>query len=417
MRTSQYFFKTQKNVPKGTQSASHQLLLKGGFVYQTASGSFSLLPLGFRVFSKIKEIIREELNRVGCQEILMPVVQPVRLWKESGRYKTAGPELVKFKGREDEFVLAMTHEEVVTDIVRKMVKYADDLPFILNQIQTKFRDEPRPRGGLLRLREFVMQDAYSFDRDKKGLDESYEKIIQAYEKIFKRLGLDAIRVAAASGIMGGADSEEFMVLSDAGEDKIVCCTHCGYKANFEVAGRRKTCPECSHPVHINQAIELGHTFKLQSRYSERMKAFFIDKDGKEQPILMGCYGIGLERLMATVVEVRHDENGIIWPKSIAPFSVYLTDILTKGENKKVTERVYNKLMTADIEVLYEDREKSPGFKFAEADLIGCPLRLIISKRSLGKNCIELKERQANKTELIKLEKIVELVKGKLKASS
>uniref|UniRef100_A0A7V3J8X9 Proline--tRNA ligase n=1 Tax=candidate division CPR3 bacterium TaxID=2268181 RepID=A0A7V3J8X9_UNCC3 len=415
MRTSQYFFKTQKNVPKGTQLASHQLLLKGGFVYQTASGSFSLLPLGFRVFSKIKEIIREELNKAGCQEILMPVVQPARLWKESGRYETAGPELVKFKGREDEFVLAMTHEEVVTDIVRKMVKYADDLPFILNQIQTKFRDEPRPRGGLLRLKEFVMQDAYSFDKDKKGLDESYEKIIQAYKKIFKRLDLDVLKVSASSGIMGGASSEEFMVLSDAGEDEVVCCVHCGYKANIEVAERKKVCPECSKSVHIQKAIELGHTFKLQSQYSERMKAFFIDKDGKEHPILMGCYGIGLERLMAAVVEIHHDENGIIWPKSIAPFSVYLTDILPKDKNKKVTEKVYNKLITADIEVLYEDREKSPGFKFAEADLIGCPLRLIISKRSLDKSCIELKERKTSKTELIKLEKITEVAKEKLKA--
>lgn len=557
MKVSEFFLKTQKETPKEAKIPSHQLLLKGGFIYQTASGSFSLLPLGFLVFKKIENIIREELNDIGCQEILMPVVHPARLWKESGRYFTTGPELLKAKGREEEFVLAMTHEETVTDLVKNIVRSWQDLPFVLNQFQTKFRDEPRPRGGLLRLREFVMQDAYSFDKDEKGLDESYKKIVSAYKKIFKRLDLPILQVQASSGIMGGKTSEEFMVLSDSGEDEIVICQKCDYKANVQcasfiaerpetkakfkelkevdtpkmttvsqvadylriepssiiksmvyrmngklilvlirgdleinqdklqstlgglvesatesdfqkhniipgfvgpielkdipiyadyslklggpyVAGANKIdthlvgvnlkdlkidkwldiatvkegdiCQKCGGKLSTVKAIELGHTFKLGTKYSEKMRAYFVDKDGKKKPILMGCYGIGLERLLAAIVETHWDENGIIWPKNVAPFSVYLMDIVTTSKDKKLVENLYKKLVEAEIKVLYDDRNKTAGYKFAEADLVGCPLRITISRRSLDKNSIEIKERDNKVPKLVKIEKTINELK-------
>jgi prolyl-tRNA synthetase len=561
MKISGLFFKTQKEIPKEAKIPSHQLLLKGGFIYQTASGSFSLLPLGFLVFQKIENIIREELKKVGCQEILMPVVQPALLWKESGRYFTTGPELLRAKGRDEEFVLAMTNEEVVTDLVKNMVRSWQDLSFILNQFQTKFRDEPRPRGGLLRLREFVMQDAYSFDKDEKGLDESYKKMVLAYQNIFKKLDLPTLKVQASSGIMGGQTSEEFMVLSDYGEDEIVICQKCDYKANIEcassIAERPKTrakfkelkevdtpkmttvsqvadylriepssviksmvyrtngklilvlirgdleinqnklqgvlagmfepatesdfkkhnivpgfvgpiglknipiyadyslklggpyvtgankidthltgvnlgdfkidkwidiatvkegdnCQKCGGKLSIKKAIELAHTFKLGTKYSESMKAYFMDKDGKRKPILMGCYGIGLERLLAAIVETHRDENGIIWPKNVAPFSAYLMDIVITSKDKKLVGHIYNRLKTNGIEVLYDDRDKTAGYKFAEADLIGCPYRLTISRRSLNKNCIEVRERGKKESKLVEIDKIVDEVKKLLR---
>lgn len=412
MRLSQFFFKTQREKPKGANLISHQLLLRGGFIHQLASGSFSLLPLGFRVFNKIKNIIRMELNKVGCQEILMPIIQPSSLWRESGRYSTVGAELLKAKGRDDEFVVAMTHEEAVTDIVRNLVHSYEDLPFILNQFQTKFRDEARPRGGLIRLREFIMQDAYSFDRDKQGLDDIYNKVSHAYEEIFKKIELPFIKVSASSGVMGGGDSEEFMVLSEFGEDEIVLCKDCDYKANIESLGGKKNCPQCgSKSLDIKKTIEVAHLFKLETEYSSKMKAYFVDKDGKKRPIWMGCYGIGLERVMASVVETYHDKNGIIWPKSIAPFAVHLVEIVNTGQEKKVAEEIYNKLLTADIEVIYDDRDKSPGFKFTEADLIGCPLRLTISRRSLEQNSIEIKERSKSKSEFVKMDDVLNKIKS------
>lgn len=554
MRISQIFIPTKRGIPKEAKITSHQLLLKGGFIAQTGAGLFSLLPLGFRVFEKIENIIREELEKVGCQEILMPVVQPARLWKESGRYFEIGPELLKFKSKDEEFVLSMTAEEVVTDILRKETKF---LPLILNQIQTKFRDEPRPRGGLLRLREFTMQDAYSFDKDEKGLDLSYGKIKEAYKNIFRRMELKTTVVSASTGIMGGKQSEEFMVLSENGEDRTVLCSKCDYASNLDcaqsipqkskviskfkkmeevktpkmktvlevaeflnidpcliiksivykvgeklilvlirgdleivenklktalgipflekateedcqkraidlgfvgpvgldgieiyadyslklgglyVVGANKpdthlvgvslrdfkvdkwldlaevkegdACQKCGGRLKILKSIELAHLFKLGTRYSESMKAYFLE-NGKKKPILMGCYGIGLERLMAAIVETHHDENGIIWPKEVAPFLVYLMGIVTLEKEKRVVEEVYNKLIKENIEVLYDDRDSTAGVKFMDADLIGCPLRLTISRRSLERGCLEIKERSTGRIRMVKLDRMIEEVK-------
>jgi len=412
VKASEFFLETQKRLSEKKGPLSHHLLLKGGFVHQLSSGLFSLLPIGFRVFHKIEGIIREELNRAGCQEVLMPVVQPMQLWEETGRSKTAGEELLKVRGRDSEYVLAMTHEEVVTDIVRKSVHYWYQLPFILNQIQTKFRDEPRPRGGLLRTREFTMQDAYSFDRTKEGLDQTYNKMVKAYQSIFERLEIPAVKIAASSGIMGGNVSEEFVVFSENGEDTVVLCEKCNYKANAETVG--KSCPKCKGVLIKKRAIELAHLFKLGTYYSEKMKAYFVEKNGTKKPILMGCYGMGLERALATIVEIHHDANGIIWPKSTAPFQVHLADLTVAEQQKKLVSEIYNKLITNGIDVLYDDRDKSAGFKLIDADLLGCPYRLIISPRSLSKRLIELKERGRKKTELLRVEKTVELVKSKIK---
>jgi len=415
MRASELLFKTTKETGPEVKLVSHRFLLRGGFILQNASGLFSLLPLGFRVFEKIEAIVRQALNRVGCQELLMPLVQPARLWQESGRYQETGEQLAKLKGEGEELVLAMTHEEMITDIARRLIKSYEDLPLLLNQIQVRFRNEPRPRGGLLRVREFTMQDAYSFDCNQEGLDQSYEKITRAYFEIFKRLNLPVFKIQASSGMMGGSRSEEFVILSDSGEDKVLICQKCHSGINFEaLTAPLKKCPQCNGKLDFSRAIELAHTFQLGTKYSARMGAYFTDQDGKRKPILMGCYGIGLERLMAAIVEVHHDQLGIIWPANIAPFDVYLIDISTSLQGQKVVQDMSNKIKTAGIELLYDDRDKSPGSKFADADLLGIPLRLTISKRSLSKNCIGLKSRTSPKEKLVKLEQVVSEIQKALK---
>lgn len=413
MKYSQSFLKTTKQVPKDAEAISHKLLLRGSYIHPLGAGFYSLLPLGFRVYRKIYNIIVEELNAIGVEDMIMPVVHPARVWKETKRFYEVGPELWKIKNRFDEdFVLAMTHEEVVTDVAKAIISSYKDLPKLVGQIQTKVRDEVRARGGLLRTKEFTMQDAYSFDKDESGLDKIYQKFIEAYNNIFKRVGVATVMIESDTGAMGGSGAHEFMMLADNGEDKIVICKKCKYAVNAEVLGIDKDskkdtkikCPKCKNSdIEFKRGIEVGNIFKLGTKYSIPQKLMYTDKNNKSKPVVMGSYGIGLERLLASVIEASHDENGIIWPTSIAPYQVYLISI---GKDKEA-EKIYQELTKAKIEVFYDDRDVSPGEKFADADLLGIPHRLTVSEKTLKEKSVELKERHKKATTNIPLNKLLE----------
>jgi len=382
MRQSQLFGKTLREAPKDAEAISHIYLTRGGFIRQLSSGLFSFLPLGFMVLKKLEQVIREELDKIGAQEMVMPVIHPAEIWKKTGRYHEIGKELwrLKSQGGQD-LVLSMTHEESMAEIASKYIQKYDDLPLFLNQFQIKLRNEARPRGGLLRLREFVMQDAYSFDRSEAEFSKTYNKFFKAYQNIFKRLNLKAIPVKADPGIMGGNESHEFMMPAEIGEDKL----------------------------NGKNAIELGHTFKLGIKYSQPFNIYFTAKNGKKKPTIMGSYGIGLDRLMAAIVEAHHDKKGIIWPKEATPFKIHLVEISPKSEIfvKKQAEKIYKDLISKGIEALYDDRDdKTAGEKFADADLIGISTRIVVSEKTLAKNSIEIKKRNELKTSLMQISKFV-----------
>jgi prolyl-tRNA synthetase len=408
MKQSKLFIKTLKDAPKGAEAISHKYLTRGDFINQLAAGIYTYLPLGWRVHSKIEDIIRQEMNAIGSQELLMSTLIPKSLWQETDRWTKIDPPLFVVKDRhKKEFGLGPTHEEVITDLVRKRVSSYQDLPLYLYHIQNKFRNEMRATGGLLRVREFIMKDLYSFDSSEKNAMEFYKKVKQAYFRIFKRCQLEVVAVEADTGTIGGDLSHEFVLFAETGEDKILYCSSCGYGANVEKAGEVKTCPQCKKNLKIKHGIEAGHIFYLGDKYSQAMKANFADKDGKEKPIIMGCYGIGLGRLMAAIVEASHDEQGIIWPEGVAPFKVHLLNLIN---DKKAADKLYQEMVEHGIEVLYDDRDKAPGEKFAEADLIGIPYRLVISDKTIAQNSIEVKRRDNQETELVKLSEVISHVK-------
>lgn len=561
MRYSQYFVPTVKETPADAEVVSHQLMLRAGMVRKVAAGIYSYLPLGLRSIRKFENIVREEMNRAGAIEILMPMVTPAELWQESGRWEQYGKELLRIKDRKDNpFCLGPTHEEVVTDIVRREVRSYRQMPLNLYQIQTKFRDEIRPRFGLMRGREFIMKDAYSFDVDEKGADSSYEKMYQSYRRIFERCGLKFRAVEADTGSIGGNWSHEFMVLADSGEDAIVSCNACDYAANVEKAESRlidspehseprplekvhtpakrsiqevsdflqlpaastvkmlvvmadnkpiavllrgdhdlneiklkkvigcaelelatdeviakatgapvgflgpmgqkiriiadstvkglknfvcganevdyhlknvnldrdftvneyadirnvthgDPCPRCSGgTLEMWRGIEVGHVFKLGMKYSKALNATFLDPDGKEQIVFMGCYGIGIGRTVAACIEQNHDANGIIFPLPIAPFHCIVSAVNPKDEAvSKAAELIYEKLLALGVEVLYDDRDERPGVKFKDADLIGIPLRIVVGAKNLADGKVELKERRGGEMELLLLEDAVNRV--------
>jgi prolyl-tRNA synthetase len=555
MRFSNMFGKTLKEIPSEADTASHQLLLRAGMIQQVAAGVYSYLPLGWRVLKKIEQIIREEMDKAGGQELMLPSLQPFELWEKSGRYPAFGKTLFTITDRrEHTLVLGPTHEEIITELVRRYVQSYRDLPLLLYQIQNKFRDEPRPRGGLLRVREFIMKDLYSFHIDESDLDRCYQEMIQAYKNVYSRCGLPAVIVEADSGAIGGKESHEFMLITETGEDEIVYCTNCDYAANIEkarsikpklemkaplpieeistpniktieevanfvgvapyqtlkavfysadgelifvvirgdidvnetkllnllksselrlateaevnaaglvagaaspvglkgikivaddsitlgsnfIAGANKPdthlknvnyprdfevsimadiatarpkdgCPKCSGKLLSSHGIEVGHVFKLGIFYSEKMGASFLDQNSVSHPIVMGTYGIGLGRLLAAAVEQNHDDNGIIWPLSIAPYHVYLCPLRLENQDVAETaEKVYQDLTKKNIDVLYDDRDESPGVKFNDADLLGIPLRLTVSPRTLQSHSVELKWRKERQTELLPLKAI------------
>jgi prolyl-tRNA synthetase len=567
MRWSSTFIPTLKEDPQDAEAISHKLMVRGGLIRRLTAGAYTYLPLGCKVLRKAGNIIREEMDRAGAAELLMPAIQPSELWKQTGRYDDMGEVLIKYKDRHGkELVLGPTHEETITDLVSKEIRSYRDLPLILYQIQTKFRDEVRTRFGIVRSCEFIMKDAYSFDVSISAMEESYKKMYDAYCRIFERCGLSYVAVEADPGLMGGTVSHEFMVPSEIGEDKIVVCPSCGYAASTEVAsvalkeapgdnaGKMKNmeevstpgastvkdlsslmkvkpsemiktliyvadeepvavlirgdhvanetkikrhlkartleladenkvkevtggamgfsgpaglsvkiladtairgmfnavtgankndthlrnvnlgrdfevdewidartitendpCPGCGGVIELKCAIEIGHTFKLGTKYSEILNATFLDDKGKEKPAIMGCYGIGVNRILAALIENSHDEDGMIWPRAVSPCEVIVIPVVKK-EDKKLcdeAERVYTELNTSGIDVIIDDRERSAGVKFADADLIGFPLQVIIGKKCLEKGKIEIKRRATKESVLVDKDKITEYVREML----
>lgn len=567
MRYSQYLLPTSREIPSEAEVPSHQLMLRAGMIRKLTSGIYSYLPFGLRSIRKVEGIIREEMNRAGAIEVLLPMVQPAELWQESHRWEEYGKELARFRDRHDrECCLGPTHEEVITDIARREIRSYRQMPINLYQIQTKFRDEIRPRFGVMRAREFIMKDAYSFDVDEKGEELSYRKMVDAYCRIFTRCGLKFRVVEAESGLIGGTYSHEFMVLAETGEETIVSCTQCSYAANIERADFQRTkkqsltphpplktlqkvftpgqrtveevtrflnvsasdlvktllfvsnkgpvaalvrgdheisekklkaflktddlqladeetiervsqspkgfagpigltipiyadhdikemvnfvtganekdyhfihvnigrdfqvsryvdlrrfssgdlCPLCGNETRLDKGIEVGHTFKLGTKYSKVLGATYLDDKGIEREIVMGCYGIGVGRTVAAAIEQYYDENGIIFPIPLAPFQVLLLPVNLKVDViRETSEELYQGLLKEGVEILFDDREESPGVKFKDADLIGIPLRVTLGEKNLKKGLIEIKKRRTGEVFLVKRENAIKEIKEKI----
>ncbi len=574
MRMSQLFGRTLHQAPSGADAASHRLLERAGFIRQIAAGIFAYMPLARRSLDKIEQIVREEIDAIGGQEITMPIVHPARIWQQTGRWYEIGEAMGRFQDRGGrDMVLGMTHEEIVAELARREIRSYQDLPRLVYQIQTKWRDEERPRAGLIRVREFDMKDSYSLDVDEAGLDVQYRAHYQAYFNIFHRCGLDVLAVASDTGMMGGALAHEFMALTEIGEDTIICCEACGYAANRQIAEFEKptaaeeapqplekvatpdittiadltafldipaaktakavfmvatqmegteekeqfvfavvrgdmdlnetkltnavqakalrpateeeiravgaepgygsplgvhdamivvddaipaspnlvaganepgyhlryvnygrdyeadivediavaeagyACPQCGESLQADRAIEVGNIFKLGTRYSEALGCTFDDVAGEEKPIIMGSYGIGIGRVLASIAEIYHDDDGLIWPISVAPYQVHLTVLFRSPEDETlaVAEQLYEDLQQAGIGVLYDDRDLSAGVKFTDADLIGAPLRITVGSRSLKKGGVELKRRDSTERRLIPLTEAVLETQGAVAA--
>ena len=412
MKQSLLFNKTRKNISKDIVATSHIYLVKADFIEKTISGVYRFLPLGFKVLQNIEKIIREEMNSLGSQEVFLPTLQNKKLWEETDRWENFKPPLFKFKDiHEKEMALGPTHEEEITDMVRKRVSSYQDLPFSLFQIQSKFRNEIRATGGLLRTIEFMMKDLYSFHSEEKDLINFYEKVKDSYFNIFKRCGLNVIAVDADPGTIGGDYSNEFMVITDIGEDTILVCDKCDYGANIEKIKDARKCPKCGGVLESKKAIELGHVFCLGTKYSEMMEANYQNEKGEEKPILMGCYGIGISRLIAAIVELNNDDKGIIWPREIAPFQFHLICLGSDEKIKKETDQLYIQLEKEGFNVLYDDREdKSVGEQFAESDLIGIPIRIVVSEKTLKEKSVGVKRREEQKEQLIKINNLNKFLK-------
>lgn len=403
MLQSQLFTKTRKEAPKDEEAINAKLLIRAGFVDKLMAGVYTFLPLGFLVLKKIENIVREEINKAGGMEILMPTLQPKENWQKTGRWDTMD-DLYKVKDKsEKEFALGPTHEEVIFPLLKKYISSYKDLPLYIYQIQNKFRMELRAKSGLLRGREFLMKDLYSFHADEEDRDKYYDKIIEVYKIIFDRVGIgEKTYLTLAPGGTFSRYSHEFQTITEAGEDIIHICGTCRIAINDEIIKEQKYCPKCGkNKFQKEKAVETGNIFKLKSKFAEDFDLKFRDKDGTEKFVSTGCYGLGFGRLMGVVVEVNNDTRGIIWPESIAPFQVHL---LSLGENKKAKE-IYNNLKKQGIEVLYDDREEATaGEKFADADLIGIPYRLVISEKTGDK--IEIKRRSGKEIKLVSEKELI-----------
>lgn len=406
MLYSQLFPKCSKQAPKDAESANAKFLVQGGFVHQEMAGVYSWLPLGLRVLRKVENIVREEINALGAEELLMPALQPKDNWQKTGRWDGLDV-LFKLKSKiGGEAALGATAEEIITPLAKAYISSYQDLPLSLYQIQNKFRDELRAKAGVLRGREFGMKDLYSFHADEADLEKYYEKAAKAYAKIFKRCGLDAVRVRASGGTFSKF-SDEFQAKTPAGEDMIFNCPKCKTYYNEELVSGGK-CPEGHKLAEGEKAIEVGNIFKLKTKYSDAFDLKYLDKDGKQKPVVMGCYGIGTSRLVGAIVEANHDEKGIVWPAEAAPFKSHLVALFGKDEkmNKKISAACVSflrKQESQSINVLYDDRaEVSAGEKFAVSDLLGIPERIIISEKTLAKNEMEIKDRKTGKMRMEKI---------------
>ncbi|MBF0571516.1 MAG: proline--tRNA ligase [Candidatus Omnitrophica bacterium] len=404
MYWSKYFIPTLKEVPTGTEAISHQLSLRAGLVHMLTSGVYSYLPLGYKVLARVENIIRQEMNAIGCHELLMPALHPIDIWEKTGRDVTLKEIMITFDNKKGQrMCLGPTHEEIITDLARQFIKSYRQLPVTLYQIQTKFRDEIRTRFGIVRACEFIMKDAYSFDRDWEGLKKNYDLQLQAYNRIFKCCGLDVIVVSADSGAMGGSISHEFLVAAPIGEDAVWVNKDDGQTIKDE-EGKIPQGSQWERKV----AIELGHVFQLGTKYSESLGAVYLDEKGDQRPMIMGCYGIGVSRLIAAIIEVNNDSGGIIWPKEIAPFDVEILAIQASDENTmSLAKKYYEELKGIGMDVLLDDRDESAGRKFNDADLIGIPLRIIIGKRMLTNNQVEIKIRRSGQVIVVDKDKVKE----------
>ncbi|MFI5265269.1 MAG: proline--tRNA ligase [Candidatus Levyibacteriota bacterium] len=403
MRYSQFFPKTIKEAPSDEVAVNAKLLLRAGFIDKLMAGSYTLLPLGRLVERKIEQIIREEMNATGASEFLMPLLHPKSIWNETGRWDKAREVMYQFEKDEKEFALSFTHEEIFLDVVRKHINSYKDLPVKLYHFSTKFRNELRAKSGILRGREFLMKDLYSAHASAEDLDNYYEEIKKTYLRIFERLGLTAVITEAAGGVFTDSVTHEFQVLSDAGEDEIIYCPGGDFSQNMEIIKEPeklegKQCDLGHGPLLRKKAIEVGNIFKFGTSYSEKMNVFFMSPDGGKEFVWMGSYGIGLTRMVGVLAEVFHDEKGLMWPENVAPYGAYLVGL------SEDAEKVYSTLKKNKIEVLYDDRDISPGQKFADADLLGIPVRLVVSKKTEGK--VEWKKRNSDKTELLSVDEVL-----------
>ena len=409
MKQSQLFTKTERFAPKDEETTNAQLLTRAGFVEKLMAGVYNYLPLGLLSLRKIEQIVREEMNKIGGQEILMSLIHPKENWEKTGGWNNI-EVLFKIKSRtEKEYALGQSEEEVVTPLVMRRIRNEKDLPLAVYQIHWKFRDELRAKSGLLRGREFFMKDMYSFHANQEDFDKFYEIAKLAYLKIFERLGLTAKATEASGGSFSKKISYEFMVLTDAGEDDILYCDKCVFCVNSEIAKQKENepCPKCKKgKLSRAKASEVGNVFDLGQKYGKDFELGFTAKDGTKKYPVMGCYGIGISRLMGVIVEKMHDDKGIVWPEAVAPFKVHL---LSLGQNEKA-EKIYNNLREAGVEVLYDDRDMSAGGKFADADLIGLPYRLVVSEKSIKAGGVELKKRGQDKSEIVKEKKIIKELK-------
>ena len=408
MQLSKYPLITYKETPVDAELTSHQLMLRAGLIKKLASGLFSWMPIGLKVLRKIERIVREEMDRSGAYEVSMPAIQPADLWQETGRWEAYGDLLLKMEDRQGRlFCFGPTHEEVITDIVRNELKTYRQMPVNFYQIQTKFRDEIRPRFGVMRAREFLMKDAYSFHLDQPSLDLEYENMGATYNTIFTRLGLDFRKVRADSGEIGGSLSHEYHVLADSGEDEVGYCDEENYAANVEMI-EGNTAPN-GGKLSFTRGIEVGHIFQLGDKYSKSMNCTVLNDKGDSIYPLMGCYGIGISRIMASSIEQNHDESGIIWPEPLAPFQIIIVALNKNTEDTTLTKsrKIYHQLKESGYEVLLDDRNERAGVKFADADLLGIPKRLIVSERGLDNQTIELNFRDGKNKSDVPFEQLVD----------
>ncbi|MFC1599323.1 aminoacyl--tRNA ligase-related protein [Candidatus Omnitrophota bacterium] len=405
MLFSKYFIPTLRKVSE--ESLSFRLSLKAGLISPLASGIYSYLPLGLRVLKKIENIIRKHMDNLGACEVLLPALQPLELWEKTGRDKLLAEVLIKFQDRRKRRLsLGPTHEEVVTDLVAKFLSSYKQLPLVLYQIQTKYRDELRPKSGLIRGCEFVMKDAYSFDADDAGLDKNYLNMYHAYSRIFTECGLKPIVLGADSGFIGGSVSEEFLAEASSGEDMVLLCNKCN--SYFK---EQDSCPQCKAADFAQRrALELGHIFKLGTDYARKLGAFFLDEKGKRLPVVMGCYGIGVSRIISAVIEQNHDSEGIIWPQAVAPFEIEI--VCLNPEDRDILSfsfKLYEELKEKGFEVLFDERPETPGVKFNDTYLIGMPYVVVVGKRKFAEDKVEVVTRKNKKTVLVHKSDVIETV--------
>ncbi len=438
MKLSNYFLPVLKESPSEAEIVSHKLMLRAGMISQSSSGIYSWLPLGLRVLKKIENIVREEQNKAGVNEILMSTIQPADLWKESGRYEDYGKEMLRIKDRQERNMLyGPTNEEQVTDIFRKSIKSYKELPQLLYHIQWKFRDELRPRFGVMRGREFLMKDAYSFDLNLESSESSYNRFFVCYLKTFERMGLKAIPMVADTGPIGGDMSHEFIIISNTGEsdiyfdknildqgEKISEITYednlstfvQNFKSYYSASDEKFDQKEFDKNVNkdfqmTSKGIEVGHIFSFGTKYSESMKANVLDRNGNEGPVYMGSYGIGISRLVGAIIEYSHDEKGIVWPNEVAPFLVGLINLKSNdNEAKKIADKIYSSALRLKIDILYDDKSDNAGVKFSRMDLIGLPFQIIVGNKAISDNLVEIKNRKTGEASEVKIDTISDKIK-------